>query len=66
MGGGSKADYLNQLTATITGKTVCAGPAEATAIGNLAVQMVSHGEFADLQEAKNCIRNSYEVVTYHS
>ncbi|WP_050639113.1 MULTISPECIES: rhamnulokinase [Clostridia] len=66
VGGGSKADYLNQLTATMTGKTVCAGPAEATAIGNLAVQMVSHGEFADLQEAKNCIRNSYEVVTYHS
>lgn len=65
VGGGSKAAYLNELTAKATGKTVYAGPAEATAIGNLSVQMISHGEFEDLQEAKECIRKSFEVTVYH-
>ena len=65
VGGGSNASYLNELTAAATGKSVCAGPAEATAIGNLAVQMISHGAFTDLQEAKNCIRKSFDTVEYH-
>ena len=34
VGGGSKADWLNRLTAEITGRRVLAGPGEATAIGN--------------------------------
>ena len=38
-GGGSNAGYLNRLTAEATGCTVILGPAEATAIGNAAVQM---------------------------
>jgi rhamnulokinase len=39
IGGGSKDDYLNSLTARHTGKTVHAGPSEATAIGNILLQM---------------------------
>ena len=39
IGGGSKDRYLNALTEQCTGKTVCAGPAEATAIGNLMAQI---------------------------
>lgn len=39
IGGGSKDRYLNALTEQYTGKTVCAGPAEATAIGNLMAQI---------------------------
>lgn len=39
LGGGSNAGYLNRLTAEATGCTVILGPAEATAIGNGAVQM---------------------------
>ncbi len=39
LGGGSNAGYLNRLTAEATGCTVILGPAEATAIGNAAVQM---------------------------
>lgn len=65
VGGGSNASYLNELTAAATGKTVCAGLPEATAIGNLAVQMISHGEFTDLQEAKSCIRRSFDTAEYH-
>ena len=37
VGGGAKAEYLNNLTAKYTGKTVIPGPSEATAIGNLTV-----------------------------
>ncbi|MCL1844525.1 MAG: rhamnulokinase [Defluviitaleaceae bacterium] len=56
IGGGANADFLNQLTATRTGKTVITGPTEATAIGNIAAQMLADGTFGDLTEARKCIR----------
>jgi len=58
VGGGSNAEYLNNLTAKYTGKTVHAGPSEATAIGNIAAQMIARGAFAGLQEARACVRKS--------
>lgn len=64
VGGGSNADYLNQLTANATGCTVYAGPGEATAIGNLAVQMIRAGEFRSLKEARDCIFSSFSVKKY--
>lgn len=64
VGGGSNADYLNRLTAAATGKTVYAGPVEATAIGNLAVQMMKNGEIAGLQAARRCIAYSYDIKVY--
>ena len=53
VGGGSKAEYLNKLTAATTGKTVVAGPSEATALGNIGAQMVAAGEVAGLKEFRN-------------
>ena len=64
VGGGSNADYLNRLTAKKTGRTVYAGPGEATAIGNLAVQMIRDGVFGGLKEARQCIFDSFGVKTY--
>lgn len=61
VGGGSKADYLNELTARETGRTVLAGPGEATAIGNLAVQMISTGAIDDLKAARRLIKESFAV-----
>ena len=55
VGGGSKDGYLNELTAAATGLEVFAGPTEGTAIGNLIVQMVAAGEFADLAAARAAI-----------
>ena len=55
VGGGSKDEYLNELTSVATGLEVIAGPTEGTAIGNLIVQMVAGGEFADLAEARKAI-----------
>ncbi len=55
IGGGSNADYLNQLTASYTGREVIPGPAEATAIGNLLCQMINDKVFPSLEEARKCI-----------
>lgn len=64
IGGGSNAVYLNELTARSTGVPVHAGPAEATAIGNILSQMISEGEFADLPTARECVADSFEVKIY--
>jgi rhamnulokinase len=56
VGGGSQDRYLNALTAEATGLEVFAGPTEGTAIGNLIVQMITSGEFTDLNEARKAIR----------
>ena len=55
VGGGSQDTYPNELTARATGLEVSAGPTEGTAIGNLIVQMIASGEFADLAEARRAI-----------
>ncbi len=64
VGGGANAAYLNQLTAEKSGKTVYAGPGEATAIGNLAAQMIAAGEFDGLMEVRKCIYDSFGIQTY--
>lgn len=64
VGGGANAVYLNQLTAKACGKTIYTGPTEATAVGNIAVQMIAGGELADLSAARRCIFDSFEIATY--
>ena len=64
VGGGANADYLNRLTAQYTQRTVLAGPTEATAIGNLAVQMIAKQELKDLSDARHCIYQSFEIKEY--
>ena len=64
VGGGANAGYLNRLTAEKTGRTVLAGPTEATAIGNLAVQMITGKECSNLKDARNCIFHSFEIKQY--
>jgi rhamnulokinase len=59
IGGGSKDNYLNTLIAAYTGKTVYAGPAEATAIGNLLMQMQYADEIKG--DVWNVIRNSFNI-----
>ena len=66
VGGGSNADYLNELTARYTKKEVLAGPGEATAIGNVAVQMIAAGELKDIWDARSTIRNSFEIRSFQA
>lgn len=64
IGGGSRNRLLNQLTADVTGRTVLAGPVEATALGNIAVQMLATGAAASLADARDIINHSFPAVPY--
>ncbi len=59
IGGGSRAEYLNRLTAQAAGIPVVTGPDEATAAGNLAAQMLADGVFTDVREARQCVAASF-------
>lgn len=62
IGGGSKNELLNELTAEYTGKRIITGPAEGTAIGNLMMQMIAAGELSDLKEGRRAIKRSFDIV----
>lgn len=64
VGGGSNAAYLNQLTAEKAKRKVLAGPAEATAIGNLMAQMIEDKVFTDLKAARRCVYESFEIKEF--
>ncbi|MFO0881030.1 MAG: rhamnulokinase family protein [Gemmataceae bacterium] len=64
VGGGSQNQLLCQLTADCCGRPVVAGPVEATAIGNVLVQAIGLGVLGSLAEAREVVRNSFDVVTY--
>lgn len=64
VGGGSNVSLLNQLTANLIGKEVIAGPGEATAIGNILVQMISVGEFENLSQARHWLASSSSFECY--
>jgi len=64
VGGGVQNELLCQLTADVTGKVVIAGPIESTAIGNLAVQLVSAGELNDIKQVRQVIMKSFDIKTY--
>ncbi|MDO8589029.1 MAG: rhamnulokinase family protein [Armatimonadota bacterium] len=64
VGGGTQNRLLCQLTADVTGRTVVAGPVEATAIGNILMQAIARGEIGSLAEGREIVRNSFPMVTY--
>jgi rhamnulokinase len=64
IGGGAKNHLLNQFTADATGRTVVAGPVEATALGNIAMQMLATGAVASLREARSVIDRSFAVERF--
>ena len=66
IGGGANADYLNRLTAKACQKKVCAGPIEATAIGNISAQMIAAGELENLKTARECIYHSFDIAEYEA
>jgi len=64
IGGGSKNRLLNQFTADATGRRVIAGPTEATALGNLAVQILATGEASSLREARAIVDRSFTTEVF--
>jgi len=64
VGGGARNRLLNQFTADATGRTVIAGPIEATALGNLAMQMLATGAVSSLDDARAIIERSFPVERF--
>jgi rhamnulokinase len=64
VGGGSRNQLLNQLAANATGRMVVAGPAEATAAGNILVQAIGAGVVSGLSEARQIVERSFPLQTY--
>jgi rhamnulokinase len=64
VGGGSKNDLLNQMAADSTGRTVVAGPVEATVIGNLLLQAHTLGHIGSHAELRRIARDSFPVRTF--
>lgn len=64
VGGGANVALMNQLTATISGVNVYAGPSEATAIGNIIVQMITKGDILNIYLARRIITNSFEIKEF--
>ena len=64
IGGGIQSKLLCQMTAGASGRKVVAGPIEATALGNIAVQFMSLGAIKDMKEARQIIANSETTYEY--
>ena len=64
IGGGSKNRLLNQFTADATGRRVLAGPAEATALGNVAVQILATGVASSLAEVRAMVDRSFPTEVF--
>jgi rhamnulokinase len=64
VGGGSKSGILNQFTAAACQRPVVTGPVEATAMGNLLVQVRASGELSSLADMREIIRKSSDVAIF--
>jgi rhamnulokinase len=64
VGGGASNPLLCQLTADVTGRLVLAGPDEATALGNVLVQVYAAGRVGSLDEMREVVRRSYQPTPY--
>jgi rhamnulokinase len=64
VGGGTQNRLLCQMAADACQRPVLAGPVEATAIGNCVMQAIAAGAVANVSEARELIRNSFEMIEY--
>lgn len=64
VGGGTKDSLLCRMTADATNRKIIAGPIEATALGNVAVQLLAKGTVKDLNAARGIIKNSFSPAAY--
>jgi rhamnulokinase len=64
VGGGSKNRLLNQFTADATGRPVLAGPAEASALGNIVLQILATGCAGSLQEVRAIVDRSFPTEVF--
>ena len=61
IGGGCNNRLLNELTARETNLKIMTGPSEATAIGNMLMQMIASGEISGIREGREIIKKSFDI-----
>lgn len=64
VGGGIQNELLCRFTAGAIGRPVWTGPVEASAIGNMLVQLQAAGYLADMQEGVELVKASFPISTY--
>ncbi len=64
VGGGVRNQMLCQMAADACNCRVVAGPDEATALGNVLVQAHADGQVGSMAQARDLVRNSFEVTEY--
>lgn len=64
LGGGSQNELLNQLTANAVRRPVISGPVEATAIGNLMMQLMATGAVKTHEERMQVVKESFDCKTF--
>ena len=64
LGGGTKDGFLCEMTAKSLGIPVVAGPVEATALGNIMLQLIALGEVSGIEEARTIIAGTQETKKY--
>lgn len=64
IGGGTKDKFLSQLTANACKCKVSSGPVEATALGNIAVQLLSEGAIENISQAREIVRKSETIIEF--
>ena len=64
VGGGARNSILNQYLADATGCRVLAGPVEATALGNVVMQMVASGAVDSISQGREIVARSFPAVVF--
>lgn len=64
VGGGAQSRLMCQLTANACGLPVYAGPAEATAIGNIMMQMMADGQIGSVEEGRALVKEAFPSIVY--
>ena len=64
IGGGTKDGFLCELTSQSLGIPVIAGPVEATALGNIVLQLIALGEIESISEGRRIIAENEKVTTF--
>ncbi|MDO4363777.1 MAG: rhamnulokinase family protein [Clostridia bacterium] len=64
LGGGTKDSFLCQMTADSLNLPVIAGPTEATALGNIILQLIALGDIEDVNAGREIIKSQENLKEY--
>lgn len=64
LGGGTKDGFLCEMTADCLDIPVVAGPVEATALGNIILQLIALGELDSVEQGREIIMKTEKIKSY--